>query len=82
MLKIAATRYRVPTTSTAAPKAEPAPGRPSPISQVETSPRIMIPPITVPTMIAATVRPSIQPLATTSRRWGRYSVRMPYFAGE
>jgi hypothetical protein len=43
---------------------------------------ISTPPSTVPRMIEATVRPSIQPLAMTSFRCGRYSVRMPYFAGE
>ncbi len=40
------------------------------------------PPSTVPSRIEATVRPSIQPLARTSLRCGRYSVRMPYLAGE
>ena len=43
---------------------------------------ISAPPMTTPRMMAPTVRPSIQPLATTSRRCGRYSVRMPYLAGE
>ena len=79
-LKIAATRYRC--RPPAPPRAEPAPGRPSPISQVETSVGISIRPIAVPTMIAATVRPLDQPLATTSRRGAGYSVRMPYLAGE
>ena len=40
------------------------------------------PPMTAPRMMAATVVPSIQPLALTSWSGGRYSVRMPYFAGE
>ena len=43
---------------------------------------IMKPPMTAPRMIAATVSPSIQPLASTSLPGGRYSVRMPYLAGE
>ena len=43
---------------------------------------ISVPPMTTPRMMAPTVSPSIQPLATTSRRCGRYSVRMPYLAGE
>ena len=43
---------------------------------------ISTPPSTVPRMIEPTVRPSIQPLAMTSFVGGRYSVRMPYFAGE
>src|SRR6266568_26596 len=40
------------------------------------------PPSTVPRMIEATVRPSIQPLASTSFSGGSSSVRIPYFAGE
>ena len=40
------------------------------------------PPSTVPKMIDITVRPSIQPLATTSFSGGSSSVRMPYLAGE
>ena len=43
---------------------------------------ISAPPSSVPRMIEATVSPSIQPLAMTSLWWGRYSVRIPYFAGE
>ena len=41
-----------------------------------------MPPSTVPRMMEATVSPSIHPFATTSLWWGRYSVRMPYLAGE
>src|SRR6266571_2385249 len=40
------------------------------------------PPSTVPRLIEATVRPSIQPLASTSFSGGSSSVRIPYFAGE
>jgi hypothetical protein len=43
---------------------------------------ISTPPSIVPRMIEVTVRPSIQPFAITSFECGRYSVRMPYFAGE
>ena len=43
---------------------------------------IIAPPSTVPRMIEPTVRPSIQPLAVTSLWCGRYSVSMPYLAGE
>ena len=38
--------------------------------------------MTVPRMIDITVRPSIQPLASTSFSGGSSSVRMPYLAGE
>ncbi len=51
-------------------------------SQLDTGPLISTPPSSTPRMIEATVVPSIQPLAMTSCRGGRSSVRMPYFAGE
>ena len=51
-------------------------------SQLEIGPLINTPPRNTPRMIEATVVPSIQPLATTSCRAGKSSVRMPYFAGE
>ena len=51
-------------------------------SALDTGPLISAPPISTPRMIDTTVVPSIQPLATTSCRGGRSSVRMPYFAGE
>ncbi len=57
-------------------------GRSRPSSTSETPVRINVPPSITPMMIEATVSPSIQPLAATSFEWGRYSVRMPYFAGE
>ena len=41
-----------------------------------------VPPKTTPKTIAPTVNPSIQPLATTNNLCGKYSVRIPYFAGE
>jgi hypothetical protein len=40
------------------------------------------PPMMAPKTMAATVAPSIQLLAFTSWAGGRYSVRMPYLAGE
>src|SRR5689334_20938115 len=39
-------------------------------------------PTPVPKTVAATVRPSIQPFATTSWDEGKSSVMIPYFAGE
>jgi hypothetical protein len=57
-------------------------GMSNPSSTPATREWISTPPSTVPRMIDVTVRPSIQPLATTSLLCGRYSVRMPYFAGE
>ena len=40
------------------------------------------PPSKTPKMMDAIVRPSIQPLALTSKEAGKSSVRMPYLAGE
>ena len=57
-------------------------GRSKPSSTSATPVRIRKPPSTTPRMMEATVRPSIQPLAATSFECGRYSVRMPYLAGE
>ena len=51
-------------------------------SALDIGPLISKPPRSTPSMIDATVVPSIQPLATTSWRGGKSSVRMPYFAGE
>ncbi|MNT12239.1 hypothetical protein D3C72_1471600 [compost metagenome] len=51
-------------------------------SMPDTCTEISAPPTTVPRMIEPTVRPSIQPLASTSFSGGSSSVRMPYLAGE
>jgi hypothetical protein len=57
-------------------------GRSNASSGPATKGAIKMPPSTVPRMIEPTVIPSIQPFAATSLLCGKYSVRMPYFAGE